>query len=84
MEEIVFDQVGDFEALYAAQAWCLERGISYGSTCGPDPIGLLYGDYCIAKWRNLTPKEKRTIDGIITGDKRNGPIRIKMYVPARG
>lgn len=83
MQEIVFEQKGTFGALYAAEAWCRDKGISYGSPCGPDPIGLMHGVFWIAKWRNLTPKEKRTLDGVITGDIRNGPITIKLYVPVK-
>lgn len=73
-----FDQPGDFRALYAAQAWCRERGISYGSTDRTDFIGLLVGDYVIAKWHNLTRKEQRQVDGTITGDARNGPLHLRI------
>ena len=83
MEEIIFEQTGDFQALYAAQDWCRNKGISCGSSCRDMPIGLMHGDFTIAKWKNLTPKERRTVDGVITGDIRNGPIKIKMYVPCR-
>jgi len=83
MFEVIFNQEGDFEALYAAKAWCRSNNISYGSTCRDEPIGLMHGDYYVAKWKNLTAKERRTVDGVILGDKRNGPLTIKMYVPIK-
>jgi len=73
-----FDQQGDFAALYAAQAWCREHGVSYGSTDRTRTIGLLVGEYCIAKWHNLTRKERREVDGTITGDARNGPLHLRI------
>ena len=79
MNKIEFNLPGVFQALYAAQEWCVHNSISYGSLCGDQPVALMYGDYNIAKWKNLTPKEKRTVDGKMTGDMRNGPIFIEMF-----
>jgi hypothetical protein len=76
--KITFDQTGDFAAYNAACRWCNENGISYGSMQGPDPIGLLRGNYAIAKWRNLSTKEREQLDGTITGDKRNGPVYLEL------
>lgn len=73
-----FDQQGDFAALYAAQAWCREHGVSFGSTDRTATIGLLVGDCWIAKWHNLTRKEQREVDGTITGDARNGPLHLRI------
>lgn len=78
MVTIVFDQPGDFEACAAAEKWCGERGISVGEMQGPAPRGLLLGDYCIAKWRNLTNAEKRELNGRMTGAMRNGPVTITL------
>ncbi|MBB5448045.1 MULTISPECIES: hypothetical protein [unclassified Paraburkholderia] len=78
MVTIVFDQWGDFEACRAAEKWCGERGISVGEMQGPGPRGLLLGNYCIAKWRNLTNAEKRDLTGRMTGDMRNGPVTITL------
>lgn len=75
---IEFDQKGRFEALYAAEQWCRENGISYGSGCAGCPTGLMRGDYVVAKWRNLTAKERAELDGVMTGDRRNGPLMIEM------
>lgn len=76
--KIEFNQTGDFSAYTAAKAWCDERGISYGSTQRDAPVGLMYGDYEISKWRNMTAAEIAQLDGRITGDKRNGPVTITI------
>lgn len=75
---ITFDQPGTFEALQAAEAWCRKRGISYGSSDRTGTIGLLVGDYVIAKWQNLTPSERRACHGRIIGDGRNGPVTLRI------
>lgn len=74
----IFTQKGDFAAYYAACDWCKKNGVSYGSMQRDDPIGLMRGDYDIAKWRNLSAKDKAELDGVMTGDKRNGPVVIDM------
>jgi hypothetical protein len=76
--EIVFNQTGTFQALYAAQQWCRDNGISFGSSSATRPTGLLRGDYCIAKWHNLTPKEISQLDGTMSGDFREGPVTIRL------
>lgn len=73
-----FKQAGDFEALYAAQAWCAERGISVGSGQNGSPRGLLYGEFSIAKWRNLNQQERAELHGLMTGDARNGPVQVSI------
>lgn len=73
-----FNQVGDFEAVHAAEEWCRKNGISVGSTQAGSPIGLLYGDYLISKWRNLNDKAREALDGTMTGDIRNGPVTINI------
>lgn len=76
---MIFDQKGDFEALYAAENWCTANGYSYGSLCRDMPVGLLKGDYSIAKWKNLTAKEKKELAGTMESkDFRNGPVIIKL------
>ena len=74
---ITFNQTGDFEAMNAAERWLAERGISVGHMQGPEPRGLLFGDYQIAKWRNLTAKERAVLHGRMTGG-RAGPVTIEL------
>ena len=73
-----FKQSGDFQAMYAAEAWCAENGVSVGSTQRGDPRGLLYGDFMIAKWRNLDAAERAELHGQMTGDMRNGPVQVSI------
>lgn len=76
--KITFNFTGTFQALYQAQEWCSRNGISYGSLCGGMPVGLMRGDVSIAKWRNLTAKERSQCDGTMTGEFREGPVTIEM------
>lgn len=76
---VEFTQSGEFEAYYAAETWCRENGISVGQTSAMDPTGLLFGDYgWIAKWRNLTTKERAQLHGTLTGNRREGPVVITL------
>lgn len=73
-----FSEPGNFEALYSAQKWLEQNGYSFGSNCRGSPIGILKGDFIIAKWRNLTKREIDQLDGELTGDMRNGPVTIRL------
>ena len=81
---IEFNQIGGFNACIAAEQWCRDHGISVGFMQRGSPRGLLYGDYSIAKWHNLDSKEKADLDGVMTGDMRNGPVKITLYKKAAG
>jgi len=76
--KVQFEQQGDFAALSAAHAWCRENGVSYGSTDRTADIGLMVGDYVIAKWHNLTKREQNACHGRITGDARHGPLTLRI------
>lgn len=79
MTEITFDQTGDFNAVNAARKWLQDHGYSYGSMCLDMPIGILKGSWAIAKWRNLTAKERKQLDGqIVSSDFRDGPVVIQL------
>lgn len=83
MSEIKFNQTGDFAAVNAARIWLQEHGYSYGSMCMDMPIGILKGSWVIAKWRNLTMKERKQLDGqMVSSDFRNGPVVIQLKDPA--
>ena len=79
MTEIEFNQTGEFSAVNAAKKWLQDHGYSYGSMCMDMPIGILKGSWCIAKWRNLTMKERKQLDGqIVSSDFRDGPVIIQL------
>jgi len=77
---LTFEGTNDFEAVNKAAAWCHEKGFSVGSMCRDEPIGLMYGDYLVAKWKNMTPKERRTVDGKITSHNfRSGSVTVTVF-----
>ena len=80
MKIVEFNNAGVFNALYAAQAFCLRSGYSYGSLCGHEPVALMKGeDVLIAKWKNLTGKERAFVDGLMTSTNfREGPVTVKL------
>ena len=79
MNKRVFNERGDFQAFYAATKWLNELGYSYGSMQRDSPIGIKKGKYIISKWRNLSLKDIANLDGVITGEKRNGPVAVTLY-----
>jgi hypothetical protein len=78
---LIFIGSGTFEALNKAKDWCSENGYSYGSLQADAPIGFLKGDFQIAKWRNLSKKERDGLDGIMDAPGRTyrtGPVTITL------
>lgn len=73
------DEPDNFSACHTAEDWLKKRGFSLGYMQGPSPRGILFGDYEIAKWRNLNGKEKKELDGQMTGSMRNGPVMIELW-----
>lgn len=77
---INFNEVGEFQALWNAQAWLEHQGFSYGSLCRNEPVALMRGGVKVAKWRNLSVIERLKIDGKMTSpDFRNGPVMVEIY-----
>lgn len=54
-----------FGATYKAEKWLRDNGYSVGSSCVFSPQGVMKGDFIIAKWRNLSPKERSEMDGTL-------------------
>lgn len=65
-----------YDACRAAELWCRENGYSVGFMSGNDPRGLVAGRVHVAKWDTLTDDARKKLDGIMTGDMRNGPVRV--------
>ena len=76
--EITFFQKETFAASRAAEGWLRERGFSYGPTQCDGPQAVWFGECAISKWRNLSRKEKAQAHALITGDTRNGPVKISL------
>ena len=77
--KITSNEKGDFQAWYACQKWLDDHGYSYGSTsCRAAGVGVLKGNYIIAKMHNLTRHEIKELDGIVDGDFRDGPVTLRL------
>lgn len=78
---IEFDAEGDFAALIDAKAFLAARCFSYGSPQAGAPMGVLFGDVLISKWRNLSPEDREDLHGMIVaeaGSMRHGPVKIML------
>lgn len=77
-------KAGDaFSAINQAQGFLAAHGFSFGPGCVSGKIGVMFGrDWIIAKWRNLTPLEQRQCHGVLVGDRRNGPVTLKLFFHA--
>lgn len=73
-----------FSAANDAEAFLAERGFSYGPGCAASrKAAVMFGrNWAIAKWRNLTPLEQRRSHGVIEGDRRDGPIILRIFYSA--
>lgn len=79
-EKIIFENKGTFEAYYAAEHWVSEKRYEMGSSSIDGPIGITKGPYNMPyKWRNMTMRQRKSVDGIIVGELREGPVVILMF-----
>ena len=67
-----------FAAYDQARGALRAAGFSIGHTQKGKPTGLLSGDVDIQKWRNLSASDRAALHGTITGDFRNGPVRVTL------
>jgi hypothetical protein len=67
-----------FDAYHAACAWLELNGYSHGPTSIDGPVAIFKGDCVVSKWRNLSAEERQAVDGLLCGDTRNGPIRVRL------
>lgn len=74
-----FNEPGEFCALRKAEQFLLDHGFSVGPGCAGEPAGIMFGDYGIAKWRNLTGDQREQCHGILTGDRRDGPVTVTIF-----
>lgn len=77
-----FDHSVDFNSELAFRAYtkacefARSLGMSVGSLQSSAPTALIRGDVLVAKWRDLSRDERAQLDGVIVGDKRNGPVTV--------
>lgn len=77
----VFDGIGDYGGLRAAEAWLKARGFSVGQEQSGHPIGVLLGEVTIGKWRSLSAEDITDLHGRLTTPTlsyRAGPVTLTM------
>ena len=72
----------DFSALNDALEFLWHRGFSVGPGCVGYCQGIMYGRWKIAKWFNLNAKEREQLHGILSGERRRGPVLISIFMSA--
>jgi hypothetical protein len=77
-----FETKGDFEAFNQANAFLRAHGFSHGPGSIELPQGVMFGAYFIAKWPSITAADRDALDGLMSGDGRNGPITVEIYSTA--
>lgn len=83
-KQLEFKVNGTFESMYAANKWLRENGFGYGSADAMNPTAISLGDYYKEnnlphKWHNFDEEDKLKIAGIMTGDTRNGPVKVILF-----
>jgi len=81
--DVTFRNDGDFAAIDAAIAWLKDRGFSVGEMQRDDPIGVLFGDVEIHKWRTLSAEDRNDLHGKImpstpAASMRGGPVTFHL------
>lgn len=74
-----FHGKADFRATNDAEAYLTRRGFSFGPMERGSPRGVMFGDFQIAKWHNLSPAERDACHGLIEGNGRNGPVVVRIW-----
>lgn len=74
-----FDRAGEFSATRDAEKFLSDRGFSTGSMQMDADRGILFGDFCISKWRGMSKAEINALHGVIRGDGRNGPVTVILF-----
>ena len=78
MSAITFHGAGDFAACNDAEKFLASAGFSVGRMQRGDPRGILFGDFDIQKWRNLSQFDIAHLHGFMRGDMRNGPVTVTL------
>jgi hypothetical protein len=81
-----FPANGTFGAFYQAQEYIKDLGYEIGSMDRDNPIGFADNEKFgyIAKWHNLTPKDKEQLYGvIISNDFREGAVDVLFFAPSK-
>ncbi len=71
----------DWAAQTAAENWCNAMGLSLGPNDRTHKRGVLLGNFHIAKYHNLTVRERSRLHGVLYGDSRREPLTIMLVDP---
>jgi hypothetical protein len=75
-----FNVDGTFESYHAACNWATENNYCAGSMDGHNPIALMEGFDYVAKWHNLSSKEREMVDGVMISECfREKPVTILIF-----
>lgn len=73
----------DFSALNDALDYLTARGFCVGPGCAASrKAAIMFGNWKIAKWRNLTPLEQARSHGVLEGERRTGPVTLRIFFTA--
>ena len=78
----VIDGIGDFVATRKAEALLASHGFAIGPSQRGAPRAVMFGNYAVAKWRNLNRDERRETHATLTGDGRHGPLVLRLLPAA--
>lgn len=77
-----FTAEGDFAALREAEDYLAKRGFSVGRRQRGAPCGVMFGEFEIQKWRNLSLEDRDALHGELLGPFREGPVRLTIFYNA--
>lgn len=79
-EKHEFNVEGTFESYYAASKWAKDNGYEAGSMDGSNPIALMKDYDYVAKWHNISPKDRKIVHGVMISDYfREKPVTILIF-----
>ena len=81
-EKIFKGDGSTFGATYEAENWLRDNVYSYGSSCMFSPQGVVKGEAYISKWRNMTKKEQKSMDGLLYAGRDQDARLILKQDPA--
>lgn len=79
--EVAFNKrTDDFGNYYDAIGFLHKSGYESGSMCCDLPIAIVKGGYNLPqKWKNFSAKEKKSVDGVLVGEFRNGVVHAYFF-----
>lgn len=76
--EKIFDEQGEYAAMHAAEKWLETNGFSVGPMQRDAPRLIAKGEAVPNKYRNYDDDEIEAFDGVMIGNYRNGPVKVRL------